>query len=47
VKTLFIESGQGETVLLQLEGRLWVLIDCYLPNGPVRDSFFELVEQLM
>ncbi len=42
----FIESGQGETVLLQLEGKFWVLIDCYLPKGPVRDSFFEFVEHL-
>lgn len=32
--------------MLQLEGKYCILIDCHLPRGPVRDSFFEIVEQL-
>ena len=46
MQVFFLECGQGETILLHLEGRYWVLIDCYLPKGPIRDSFFELVDRL-
>jgi beta-lactamase superfamily II metal-dependent hydrolase len=38
--------GQGDTVLLNLLGEKWVLIDCNLPKGQVRDEFFLLVSSL-
>ena len=38
--------GQGDTILLRLEGKAWVLIDCHLPKGSVRQAFFELVGKL-
>jgi beta-lactamase superfamily II metal-dependent hydrolase len=38
--------GQGDTILLNLDDRTWILIDCYLPQGPVRQAFFDLVNRL-
>ena len=38
--------GQGDTILLKLLGKKWILIDCILPHGAVRDEFFQHVSSL-
>ena len=38
--------GQGDTVLLNLLGKKWVLIDCNLPKGQIRNEFFRHVSSL-
>ena len=37
---------QGDTVLLNLLGKKWVLIDCNLPKGQIRNEFFQHVSSL-
>ncbi len=41
-----LQCGQGDTILLNLGARKWVLVDCNLPQGEARAQFFRLVEQL-
>lgn len=42
---LVFDCGQGDTILLKLPGEKWVLIDCNLPRGPIRDRFFALIQE--
>ncbi len=37
--------GQGDTILLSLRGK-WVLIDCNLPEGEIRETFFDKIRAL-
>ena len=46
VEMLVFDCGQGDTILLRLPEEKWVLIDCHLPRGPVRERFFTLVQEL-
>lgn len=46
VQIYVFNCGQGDTILLNLEGKVWILIDCYLPKGPVRQAFFDLISKL-
>lgn len=40
-----IACGHGDTLLLQLPDKHWVLVDCNLKSQAVKDHFFELVEK--
>jgi glyoxylase-like metal-dependent hydrolase (beta-lactamase superfamily II) len=46
VEIHFVHCGNGDTILLGIQRKTWVLIDCCLPKGPIRDHFFELVGNL-
>jgi ribonuclease BN (tRNA processing enzyme) len=46
VEIYVIPCGQGDTIILHLLNKSWVLIDCNLPQGTVRDAFFKKVELL-
>jgi ribonuclease BN (tRNA processing enzyme) len=46
VEIYVIPCGKGDTIILHLLKKSWVLIDCNLPQGPVRDEFFKKVELL-
>jgi hypothetical protein len=38
------DCGHGDTILIRLPDRRWVMVDCFLPeSGGVRDRFFEFV----
>src|SRR4051794_16708149 len=40
------ECGQGDTVLVNLPGNKWVLVDCHLPEGRIRKHFFQFIDGL-
>jgi hypothetical protein len=46
IEIYVIPCGQGDTIILHLLNKSWVLIDCNLPQGTVRDAFFKKVELL-
>jgi beta-lactamase superfamily II metal-dependent hydrolase len=39
------ECGQGDTILVNLPGGKWALIDCHLPEGLIRERFFKLIDE--
>ena len=39
-----LECGHGDTILIRLPKEKWALIDCHLPQGRIRDRFFQFVE---
>jgi beta-lactamase superfamily II metal-dependent hydrolase len=41
-----LQCGQGDTILLNLGGKKWVLVDCNLPRGDLRAQFYQFVERL-
>lgn len=44
-EVILLHCGHGDTILLRLPPDRWILIDCHLPAGEVRQRFFDLVEQ--
>jgi beta-lactamase superfamily II metal-dependent hydrolase len=46
IEIIVFDCGHGDTILLKLPDEKWILIDCHLPRGPIRDRFFTLVAEL-
>lgn len=43
VSVFLFECDQGDTILVSFPDQKWVLIDCHLPKGRIRDRFFKFL----
>jgi beta-lactamase superfamily II metal-dependent hydrolase len=44
LEMISVGCGQGDTTLICVNGCDWFLVDCNLPQGAIRDHFFEIVK---
>ena len=46
VEIRVFHCGQGDTLLIRLDGKKWVLVDCHLPSDGAVENFLAELERL-